>query len=393
MNILFYLGHPAHYHLFKNVIRYFKTNDQQVHILIKKKDVLEDLLKQDALEYINIFPKTRGASKIAMAKTILKRNYLLLNYCRQHKPDLLVGTSVENTHIGKLLGIPSINVNEDDHDVVPLYSQLSYPLSNTIISPSSCRTGRWEYKTIHYEGYHELAYLHPRQFTPDRNIAARHVNTEKKYFLIRFAKLNAHHDQGIRGISPEIAVKMIEMLKPFGNVYITSEKALEKQFEPYRIRINPADMHHVMAFAHLYIGDSQTMAAEAGVLGTPFVRFNDFVGKIGYLNELERRYHLGFGISPSEPEKLFSVIDFLLNLRSPEEYFQLRRKIMLKDKIDVNSFLIWFLENFPRSRQIMMQTPSYQYNFASHTEIVKPKADHVPKIIEKVHAKVIPLNP
>lgn len=28
-----------------------------------------------------------------------------------------------------------------------------------------------------------------------------------------------------------------------------------------------------MAFASLYIGDSQTMAAEAGVLGVPFVRF------------------------------------------------------------------------------------------------------------------------
>ena len=48
-----------------------------------------------------------------------------------------------------------------------------------------------------------------------------------------------------------------------------------------------------MAFASLYIGDSQTMAAEAGVLGVPFVRFNDFVGRIGYLRELEGTpYHL-----------------------------------------------------------------------------------------------------
>ena len=44
------------------------------------------------------------------------------------------------------------------------------------------------------------------------------------------------------------------------------------------ININPLDIHHVMSFASIYIGDSQTMAAEAGVLGTPFIRFNDFVG-------------------------------------------------------------------------------------------------------------------
>ena len=58
-------------------------------------------------------------------------------------------------------------------------------------------------------------------------------------------------------------------------------------------------MHHVMAFASLYIGDSQTMAAEAGFLGVPFVRFNDFVGSIGYLRELEDVYELGYGIHAS----------------------------------------------------------------------------------------------
>ena len=48
--------------------------------------------------------------------------------------------------------------------------------------------------------------------------------------------------------------------------------------------IDPSDMHQVMAHASLYIGDSQTMAAEAGVLGVPFIRCNDFVGRIGYLD-------------------------------------------------------------------------------------------------------------
>ena len=393
MNILFYLGHPAHYHLFKHVISYFKEKGHGVHVLIKKKDVLEDLLDEEGVEYLNIFPKTRGGSKMAMAKTILKRNYLLMNYCRKNKPDLLVGTSVENTHIGKLLGIPSINVNEDDHDVVPLYSQLSYPLANTILAPSSCSTGRWEYKTIHYEGYHELSYLHPQQFTPDRRIAEKYIDPARKSFLIRFAKLNAHHDKGIRGISPEIADNIIKKLEPQGKVYITSEKKLDRQFEPYRININPIDMHHVMAFSHLYIGDSQTMAAEAGVLGTPFIRFNDFVGRIGYLNELENRYQLGYGISPSEPEKLFSVIDFLLDMRSSKEFFQARRMTMLKDKINVNRFLIWFLENFPKSKQIMNRMPAYQHNFSMHSEHLLPKEPQQNVIVrEKIPVKSIPLN-
>lgn len=365
MRLLFYLGHPAHYHLFKNVIWYFKRNGHEVSVLIKKKDVLEDLLESEGMPYINIFPKTRGASKFEMAKTIMKRNLKLFNYCVKNKPNLLIGTSVENTHIGKLLGIPSINVNEDDHDVVPLYSQISYPLANTILCPVSCSTGKWEHKTIHYQGFHELSYLHPNNFTPRPEIAKQYISLEKPVFLIRFARLNAHHDKGIRGINSKVAHRIIEKLKPYGNIYISFEKGLESDLEKYRINIDPADIHHVMAFTDLYLGDSQTMAAEAGVLGTPFIRYNDFVGKIGYLNELENKYKLGYGISPSEPGDLFSTMNYLLNLPSMKAKFKARRLKMLNDKIDVNQFLIWFIEHFPNSKSIMMQNPSYQYKFAT----------------------------
>ena len=35
------------------------------------------------------------------------------------------------------------------------------------------------------------------------------------------------------------------------------------------IKIDPNDMHHILSYAHIFIGDSQTMAAEAAILGTP----------------------------------------------------------------------------------------------------------------------------
>ena len=383
MRLLFYLGHPAHFHLFKNTIRYFKGKGDEVFVLIKKKDILEDLLESEGMPYINIFPKTRGASKFEMARTILKRNFRLFNYCVKNKPDLLVGTSVENSHIGKLLRIPSINVNEDDHDVVPLYSQVSYPLANTILSPVSCKTGKWEHKTIHYQGYHELAYLHPENFTPSLEIAKKYINIERPVFMIRFARLNAHHDKGIRGIDRKLAYRIVEKLKSYGNVYISFEKGLHSELEKYRICIDPTDIHHVMAFTDLYIGDSQTMAAEAGVLGTPFIRYNDFVGRIGYLNELEDHYRLGFGISPSDPGKLFSTMNYLLSLPYAREIFNKRRKRMLSEKIDVNQFLIWFIENFPESKSIMRHDSSFQYKFT--TRYTENTLKDRKKSLSKIH--------
>lgn len=139
--------------------------------------------------------------------------------------------------------------------------------------------------------------------------------------------------------------------------------------EKYRIKINPLDMHHVMAFASLYIGDSQTMAAEAGVLGVPFVRFNDFVGRIGYLKELEDVYELGYGVhattldadsairradgseQPSGVEELYKRVEQLVAMPSDERYavFQQRRKKMLSEKIDCAKFLTYFIEKYPQS--------------------------------------------
>ena len=124
-----------------------------------------------------------------------------------------------------------------------------------------------------------------------------------------------------------------------------------------------------MVFASLYIGDSQTMAAEAGVLGVPFVRFNDFVGRIGYLRELEDIYELGYGIhatplaadspirhadglaQPSGVEELYKRVETLVSMPSAERKatFAARREKMLSDKIDCAKFLTWFIENYPQS--------------------------------------------
>ena len=122
-------------------------------------------------------------------------------------------------------------------------------------------------------------------------------------------------------------------------------------------------MHHVMAFASLYIGDSQTMAAEAGVLGTPFVRFNDFVGRLSYLNELENDYHLGFGHQTHDVEGFYSSIQRWLSETDRKRICAERRERMLADKIDYAKFLTWFLECYPESTEIMREDTNYQLRF------------------------------
>ena len=346
MRILFHLGHPAHFHLFKNVIKQLEYLGHESFILIKKKDILQELLDQSDLKYYNILPLGRKDGLLHIALGLIKQDFRLYKFCKKVKIDLLVGTSVSIAHVGMLMRVPAIIVNEDDANVVPLFSLLGYPFSSKIISPDVCDNGKWNGKSIKYNGYHELAYLHPNNFTPNKIIAKDYVNTNIPYFILRFAKLTAHHDNGINGFSVDIIAKVISILKPHGNIYITSEKELDPLYEQYRINIDSINMHHVLSFADLYIGDSQTMAAEAGVLGVPFIRFNDFVGRIGYLNDLELNYKLGFGFKSYDHDQMINKITELLRLKNRKQLFLSRKAKMLSNKIDFAQYLSQLLASY-----------------------------------------------
>ena len=365
MKVLFYMGHPAHFHLFKNSIRVLKEHGHTVFILIKQKDILETLLKSSGFDYLNILPEGRRDSKAGIALGLAKRDYKIFRFALRHKPDLMMGTSTEITHVGKILRIPSINVNEDDFDAVPLFSKLGYPWASHVLTPESCPTGPWEDKTIKYPGYHELAYLHPAVFHPDKARVENLLDASRPFFIMRFAKLTAHHDEGKSGIGTEIAQKIIDILEPYGAIYITSERELETQFERYRIQIPPENIHHALYYASLYIGDSQTMAAEAAVLGTPSVRFNDFVGKLGYLEELEKKYRLTFGIKTSRPEELYRTIEELVSMTDGKKEFEKRRLGMLSSTINVSAFLVWLIENYPQSVKEWKNNPQIRSQFTN----------------------------
>ena len=406
MNILIQLSHPAHFHLYKLVAKNLIDNGHKVLFVIKSKDILEQLLQNAGLPYVNINQHAHRGSKLGILWDMFVREWRIWKLCRRHQIDLLTGSTPEVAHVAKLTGRRSVNTGEDDADVISMFIKIAKPFIDGYAAPNPCEMGPVEPKTSHYPGYHELAYLHPNHFTPDEKVVKGYdIDVTKPYFILRFASLNAHHDDGIKGINTEIAQKLIDILSPHGRIYITSERPLEPQFEQYRIKINPLDMHHVMAFASLYIGDSQTMAAEAGVLGVPFVRFNDFVGRIGYLRELEDIYHLGFGIhatplspsnlqlvphphnqssnteekeqvsspeskvsacslsplivsadhvekeQPSGPEAMYRIVEQLVSMDATERraLYQQRRQKMLSEKIDCAKFLTWFIEEYPKS--------------------------------------------
>lgn len=335
--ILFYVGHPAHFHNVKNLIPLLKANGYDSILIVRPKDVLLDLVTEANFKYITLPPKS-GKGAMAMAKDLLLRFVVIWKACSKYKVRLLIGTEPIITHVAKIRSLKSVVINEDDADAVPKFAKLAYPLASVILAPNGCSTGEFEPKTIRYKGYHELAYLSPKYFTPDWQAVSSFFKGPKAYVVLRFSSLNAHHDSGIAGIDDAFATRLIDLIKDNYQVVITSERELSKSLEPYRQAFHPSLMHHVLAFAKLLIGDSQTMSAEAMVLGTPSIRCNDFVGRLAYLGELERHYKLGYGVMPANKEEIENHLQVLLANNSLEDEWNAKRNIMLAEKIDVTTF-------------------------------------------------------
>jgi predicted glycosyltransferase len=347
MKLLFFLSHPAHYHLFKNVINSL-IGKYKVKVIIVTKDVLEDLVVKENWDYVNLIPEGRRVKGLPiLLSTIIgmfKTEYRLSKILRREKINILIGTEGTLPHVGMIFRIPSLILNEDDTSVTP-ENYIIYPFATKILVPTTVDPEMWGDKRIEYQGYHELAYLHPKYFEPNIEVVKKFNPDLKKYFIIRLALLTASHDIGKKGINQEILKELLKYLSNHGSVYITSERPLEEEFEKYRLPISVHDIHHALYFADLYIGDSQTMSMEAAILGTPSIRFNSFAKQCSVILELEHKYGLVFSFLPEEGKNMFDKVKELIQMKNSNSIFIEKRKEMLSEKVDVVDRIIREIEN------------------------------------------------
>ena len=362
MKILIEVRHPAHIHHFKLLILTLQKKGYEIKVIASQKDVLIDLLKSFGFKFTVI--GTNQSGLVNKIFELLKQDLRVFKLCRRFKPDLIIGRPSQPILLSSyLLNIQSVIFAEDDFSVTILNGILAYPFARFVLTPKSTDLGIFNKKRIAYHGYQKLAYLHPKYFIPDVNKIENYVDLKRPIYVIRFSKLSASHDIGMGGISNDIGKEIISKLEGRGQVFISSERDMNLYFKNYQLKLPIEDIHHLIYFADLFIGDSQSMAFEAAMLGTPSIRFSDFAGKINVLEELEKKYKLTFGIGTSKPEDLLEKIEELLDTPNLKRLWQKRREKMLSEKIDVTAFMVWFIESYPKSVQIMKQNPEYQWRF------------------------------
>ena len=337
------VSHPALAHVFAHVVRALEGRGHTCAVVARDKDVTLALLDAYGVPY-RVLTRT-GRGHLGRAAELVVREARLVAHGRRFRPHVITGTSVHAARAAKLLGARAAVLNDDDAAAVPLFRWLAYPLADAIVTPTALARERWGARHLTYPSYHALFYLHPARFQPDPAVAAEMgLAAGEPYAIVRLSALEAHHDLGVRGVSGALLKALRERVGTRVRLFVSSEKPLPPELAPLRLPLPPHRVHHALAGAAFALGDSQTMTAEAAVLGIPAVRVNDFVGRISYLRELEE-YGLAFGFVPGQEAAALAAVDGVLALPDRAAVFAKRRRKMLAEKIDP---LPWFVSVLER---------------------------------------------
>jgi predicted glycosyltransferase len=345
LRIILSVEHPAWAHQFRYVIRELEKKGHTIKVVAINKDRDLELLDAFGIPY-EVICNSSGKNIVEKGFIFLWTTFKIFLISFKFKPDIFIGRASPMMAINSFLfRKPHIVFEDTEHSEFCL---IFCKLFSQVIITSNSFTKDLGKKQLRIDAFKELFYLHPNWFTPDPKIVDElGISPHHKYVILRFVAWDAHHDFGQSGIKDKIS--FVKELEKSAVVLITSEKKLPKELEPNKISVNPEKLHHLLYYATLYVGEGSTTASECAVLGTHAIYVNTL--KLGYIDEEETKYHLVYSYCKPENSDDEILIKVKELLKDPDLWIKgkQKRKLLLKDKIDVTAFLIWFIEKYPLS--------------------------------------------
>lgn len=354
--ILMEIGHPAHVHHFKHLYWELEKRGWTGLFATKDKECAIELLEAYGLPY-----KTLGVNKSGIARKILslpRFSLRMIKLAKGFKPDVLISrVSPLSGYASRVLGKPHLTFTDTEN--VRLLDSISQPFADVILTSDVYQREHGK-KQLRYPGYHELAYLHPNRFVLDRTVLKEAgIDPDERYAIVRFVTWGAHHDIGHSGFNLQNRIKLVTELSRLIRVYISSEGDLPGELAGFRLQMRAEHMHQVLAHADFLVSESATMVAECAVLGVPSIYINSV--HLGYTDSLSR-YGL-ISLFPGTEKGQDDAVEMALSMAKDidlRQKHQPKRDIMLIQKIDVTAFMLWLVENYPRSIEQVRQ-PDFSF--------------------------------
>jgi predicted glycosyltransferase len=312
-SVLIDVSHPAHAHFFRPIARTLLDAGVAVHIVARDKDVTVRLLEAARLPF-EVLPNSQpSASRFRAAAELVRRTVSLRQLIRRTGASVVLSRNPSG--VLAALGTRARSVfDTDDGRGVGVHYWLARPFADVISSSvhDSEQHGRGHRR---YRALKAQMFLHPERFTPDVTVRRRYIGDDEPLFVVRFSAHDASHDRHIDGISEEGRAAVVALVRARGPARVSIEREglrLYRGPNDEAVPIDPADFHDLLATASLFVGDSQSVAAEAAILGIPSLRLSGFTGRAFYLGLLEDRGMM-LNFLPGDEARLLAELEMALD--------------------------------------------------------------------------------
>ena len=278
MNILFELRHPRHYYQFKAIYDILKERGHLVKIIATERTLLIDILRESKEEFILLKHTKSGSIALKLLSYFIYFN-IVVKTVKEYNINLLISKASISSCFLKVIKPNLESVIFPDSEDVWLTNNYVRFFSDLIILPSIFPLKWSPQKVLRIKGTCENCYLDPKYFQPKKIIPSEYGYQEgSKFVFFRFVAWKAHHDKGQYGFSKSERKDIVKLFIQYDYIPLISfEDKPDEDLEQYINRFPKNEIRSVLTLCDYFVGDSQSMAAEAALLGVKSFRYNSWV--------------------------------------------------------------------------------------------------------------------
>ena len=263
------IAHYPHVNFYKHAIEVLEEKDIDVHIILRPRGKLVDIFQKECPDVPFVLIGEYRKKIFGKMFDLVERDIAFLRYLRKTKFDAGTGFgSINIAHTTRFFGKPAIIFGDDTQNNVAHY--LIKPFAPIVVRPKCVPPA--QKNLLKYNGFKELAYLHPNHFTPDKGALEPYNLNPYEYIFIREV---TNTSLNYRGMEMGKLSKILEYLKEMDLKILLSieEKSLIDLFKDHCIILKEPieDIHSLLHFAAFTVSSGDSIARESCLVGTPAI--------------------------------------------------------------------------------------------------------------------------
>lgn len=304
MNLLFNLVHISDVNLFKKAINELSKSNK-VYVSVRNRGNLLSIVEKEISVPIYVVGKHQKYFHEKLIG-IIRGEFKYWRLIKKLKINISINQSFNNIWACKLYGIPFITF-EDDFEYKLAFYYTKWFADADVMPKFIPVKGK---NVIKYNGFKELAYLHPNKYTPDQSVLSMYNLNPFEYIFIREIsnvslnyKSKTDYLESILSLIREKKIKFVLSIEDK-----TILQKLNQKFVEILVLKEPVeDIFSIIKYAKFSISSGDTVARESALLSTPCIYIG---GRKMIINE--PLIQLGLISEANDINTIKESIDYLL---------------------------------------------------------------------------------